>query len=211
MRTLNIDDITFKVSEILCIYYYKDVNKYKCISKSYNKYISKFLKKINDCDEYIYMASQIKHWAFALDQVDYLYDNFMIFDDYNSYLYWKNNSKTYQTHTNGVDNEILYCRLFQFSTFNKNIFSEESNKVELTFVEQEFIDKNYHTMSKLLFDTYFIYYFIENYICCYGFSFIILPYFDKNLLELKMYHSYNIVKKNKLMNHNIKKIYNFDF
>ena len=212
MISLSEEDIIFKIAEILCIYYYRDVKKYKNISKLFNKYISNMLKKFNDCDdEYIYMASQVKHWRPELDQIDYLYNNFMIFDDYDSYLYWKNNSKTYQKGMNGLDNEILMCNLFQFSTFNKNIFSEESNKVELIFIESDFIDKNYDTMSKLLFDTYFIYYFIEDYKCCYGISFIILPYFDKSLLELKMYHSYNIVKKNKLMNHNIKKIYDFDF
>ena len=110
-----------------------------------------------------------------------------------------------------MDNEVLLCNLYQFSTFNKNIFSEESKKVELTFVEHELIEKNHNRMWKLFFDTYFIYYFIEDYRCCYGISFIILPYFDKGLLDLKMFHSYNIVKKNKLMNHNIKKIHNIDF
>ena len=38
---------------------------------------------------------------------------------------------------NGLDNEIICCNLFQFSTFNKNIFSEENNKTELMFVESE--------------------------------------------------------------------------
>ena len=212
MISLCEEDIIFKISESLCIYHYRDVKKYKNISKSFNKYISNMLKKFNDCDdEYIYMASQVKHWRPELDQIDYLYNNFMIFDDYDSYLYWRKNSKTFQTELNGLDNEVLMCNLYQFSTFNKNIFSEESKKVELTFVEHEFIDKNYDTMPKLFFDTYFIYYFIEDYRCCYGISFIILPYFDKSLLDLKMFHSYNIVKKNKLMNHNIKKIHNIDF
>ena len=212
MFSLDIDDITSKLCQVLCVYNYKDVKKYKNISKSFNNYITKYIRAFNNhYDTYVYMATQVKHWRPELDQIDYLYNNFMIFDDYNSYLYWKNNSKTFQTGMNGLDNEIICCNLFQFSTFNKNIFSEENNKTELMFVESEFIDKHYHTMPKLLFDTYFIYYFIEDYRCCYGISFIILPYFDKGLLDLKMFHSYNIVKKNKLMNHNIKKIYNIDF
>ncbi len=212
MLSLNIDDIISKISKILCIYYYKDIKKYKNISKSFNKHITNYIIHFNNnYDKYIYMATQIKHWRPELDQIDYLYDNFMIFDDYNSYLYWKNNSKTFQTGMNGVDNEIICCNLFQFFTFNKNIFSEENNKTELIFIESQFIDDNYHRMPILSFDTYFIYYFIEDYRCCYGISFIILPYFDKDLLNLKMFHSYNIVKKNKLMNHNIKKIYNLSF
>ena len=205
------DDIIENISEILCIYDYSNINKYYTINKSFYTFISKYMNKLNNSQETFYMATQIKHWRPELDQIEYLHNNFMIFDDYISYLYWKNNSKTFQTGMNGLDNEIICCNLFQFSTFNKNIFSEENNKTELMFVESEFIDKNYHTMPKLLFDTYFIYYFIEDYRCCYGISFIILPYFDKGLLDLKMFHSYNIVKKNKLMNHNIKKIYNIDF
>ena len=92
------------------------------------------------------MATQIKHWRPELDQIDYLYNNFMIFDDYNSYLYWKNNSKTFQTEVNGLDNEIICCNLFENCTFNKIIFSTENNKTEVMFVQSEFIDKNYHTM-----------------------------------------------------------------
>ncbi len=205
------EDIIEKISEILSIYDYSSVNKYKLINKNFKKCIEFYMNKFDYCNERLYMATQIKQWRPELDQIEYIYNNFMIFDDYNSYLYWKNNSKTFQTGMNGLDNEIICCNLFQFSTFNKNIFSAENNKTELMFVESEFIDKHYHTMPKLLFDIYFIYYFIEDYRCCYGISFIILPYFDKGLLDLKMFHSYNIVKKNKLMNHNIKKIYNIDF
>ena len=38
-----------------------------------------------------------------------------------------------------------------------------------------------------------------------------LRHCDKKLLELKMFHSYNIVKKNTLANHNITKINNINF
>ena len=211
MTSLDYPDIINKVCNALCIYYYKDVKKYKTVSKLFNQNIRDFINKINDCNESVFMATQIKHWRPELDQIDYLYNNFMIFDDYNSYLYWKNNSKTYQTSLNGIDNEVLMCDLFQFSTFNNNIFSQESQKIQLVFVKDDYITKNYNIMPKLLFDIYFIYYFIEDYRDCYGISFIILPYFDKDLLDLKMFHSYNIVKKNTLMNHNIKKIYSINF
>lgn len=212
MISLCEEDIIFKISESLCIYHYRDVKKYKNISKSFNKYISNMLKKFNDCDdEYIYMASQVKHWRPELDQIDYLYNNFMIFDDYDSYLYWKNNSKTYHNSKNSLDNEVISCNLFQFTTLNKNIFPEETNKISSIFIDPFFIEQQKINISKLLFDTYFIYYFTENYYYCYGISFIILPYFDKRLLELKMYHSYNIVKKNTLVNHNITKINNINF
>ena len=196
MFSLDIDDITSKLCQVLCVYNYKDVKKYKNISKSFNKYITKYVIEFNNhYDTHVFMATQIKHWRPELDQIDYLYNNFMIFDDYNSYLYWKNNSKTYHNSMNGLDNEVISCNLFQFTTLNKNIFAEETDKVCSIFIDPNFIDEITKTMPKLLFDTYFIYYFVEDYNSCYGVSFIILPYFDERLLELKMYHSYNIAKK----------------
>ena len=205
------DYIIEKISEILCIYDYNYVNKYKIINKNFKKYIEFYINKFNYCNERLYMATQIKHWRPELDQIEYIYNNFMIFDDYNSYLYWKNNSKTYHNSKNSLDNEVISCNLFQFTTLNKNIFPEETNKISSIFIDPFYIEQQKINISKLLFDTYFIYYFTENYYYCYGISFIILPYFDERLLELKMYHSYNIVKKNTLANHNITKINNINF
>lgn len=205
------EDIIEKISEILCIYDYNDVNKYKLINKNFKKCIEFYMNKFDYCNERLYMATQIKQWRPELDQIEYIYNNFMIFDDYNSYLYWKNNSKTYHNSKNSLDNEVISCNLFQFTTLNKNIFPEETNKISSIFIDPFFIEQQKINISKLLFDIYFIYYFTENYHYCYGISFIILPYFDERLLELKMYHSYNIVKKNTLVNHNITKINNINF
>ena len=66
-----------------------------------------------------------------LDQINYLYNNFMIFDDYDSYLYWRKNSKTFQTELNGLDNEVLMCNLYQFSTFNKTFLVKNQIKLNL--------------------------------------------------------------------------------
>ena len=205
------EDIISKLSEILCTYDYSNVNKYYTINKSFYNFISKYMNKLHNCYERIAMATQIKHWRPELSQIEYIYNNFMIFDDYNSYLYWKNNSKTYHNSKNSLDNEVISCNLFQFTTLNKNIFPEETNKISSIFIDPFYIEQQKINISKLLFDTYFIYYFTENYYYCYGISFIILPYFDERLLELKMYHSYNIVKKNTLANHNITKINNINF
>mgnify|MGYP006086420623 CR=1 FL=1 len=73
------------------------------------------------------------------------------------------------------------------------------------------LKKTQKNISILKFNTYFIYYFMEDFNLRFGISFIILPYFDEKLLEISMYHSYNIVKKNTLANHNITKINNIDF
>lgn len=205
------DDIICKISEILCIYNYNNINKYYTINKSFYTFISNYMNKLHNCYERITMATQIKHWRPELSQIEYIYNNFMIFDDYNSYLYWKNNSKTYHNSMNGLDNEVISCNLFQFTTLNKNIFAEETDKVCSIFIDPNFIDEIATNIPQLLFDTYFIYYFVEDYNSCYGISFIILPYFDERLLELKMYHSYNIVKKNTLHNHNITKIKGLEF
>lgn len=198
------EDIIEKISEILSIYDYSSANKYKLINKNFKKCIEFYMNKFDYCNERLYMATQIKQWRPKLDQIKNIHNNFMIFDDYNSYLYWKNNSKTYH-------NEVISCNLFQFTTLNKNIFPEETNKISSIFIDPFYIEQQKINISKLLFDTYFIYYFTENYYYCYGISFIILPYFDKRLLELKMFHSYNIVKKNTLANHNITKINNINF
>ena len=205
------EDIIEKISEILCIYDYNSANKYKLINKNFKKCIEFYMNKFDYCNERLYMATQIKQWRPELDQIEYIYNNFMIFDDYNSYLYWKNNSKTYHNSKNSLDNEVISCNLFQFTTLNKNIFPEETNKISSIFIDPFYIEQQKINISKLLFDTYFIYYFTENYYYCYGISFIILPYFDERLLELKMFHSYNIVKKNTLANHNITKINNINF
>ena len=177
------------------------------------------MNKLNNSQETFYMATQIKHWRPELDQIEYLHNNFMIFDDYISYLYWKNNSKTYHNSMNGLDNEVLLCDLYKFttlnttfSTFNNNTFLEETYEIEdTTFISPSYIEENKNNISKLEFNTYFIYYFTEDFNHCYGISFIILPYFDERLLEISMYHSYNIVKKNTLANHNITKINNINF
>lgn len=205
------DDIIESISEILCIYEYTNINKYYTINKVFYNFISKYMNKLNNSQESFCMATQIKHWRPELDQIEYLHNNFMIFDDYISYLYWKNNSKTYHNSKNSLDNEVISCNLFQFTTLNKNIFPEETNKITSIFIDPFYIEQQKINISKLLFDTYFIYYFTENYYYCYGISFIILPYFDERLLELKMFHSYNIVKKNTLANHNITKINNINF
>ena len=165
------DDIIEKISEILCIYDYNYVNKYKIINKNFKKYIEFYINKFNYCNERLYMATQIKHWRPELDQIEYIYNNFMLFDNYNSYLYWKNNSKTYHNSKNSLDNEVISCNLFQFTTLNKNIFPEETNKISSIFIDPFFIEQQKINISKLLFDTYFIYYFTENYYYCYGISF----------------------------------------
>ena len=213
------NDIIEKISEILCIYDYSNINKYYTINKSFYNFISKYMNKLNNSRETFYMATQIKHWRPELDQIEYLHNNFMIFDDYISYLYWKNNSKTYHNSMNGLDNEVLLCDLYKFttlnttfSTFNNNTFLEETYEIEdTTFISHSYIEKNKNNICKLEFNTYFIYYFTEDFNHCYGISFIILPYFDERLLEISMYHSYNIVKKNTLANHNITKINNINF
>ena len=65
----------------------------------------------------------------------------MIFDDYTSYMYWKNNSKTYHNSKNSLDNEVISCNLFQFTTLNKNIFVEETNKISSIFIDPLYIEQ----------------------------------------------------------------------
>ena len=133
------EDIIEKISEILSIYDYSSANKYKLINKNFKKCIEFYMNKFDYCNERLYMATQIKQWRPELDQIEYIYNNFMIFDDYNSYLYWKNNSKTYHNSKNSLDNEIISCNLFQFTTLNKNIFPEETNKISSIFIDPFYI------------------------------------------------------------------------
>ena len=75
------------------------------------------------------------------------------------------------------------------------------------------IDKNpeSHNINKLHFDTYFVYYFAEDIRDCYAIHFLILPYYDSRMKTVKDYHSYNIVKKNTICNHNIKSVHGIQF
>jgi hypothetical protein len=208
-------DIVYLLSKEFITYDYNNIIKYKLVNKLFNNIISLVLNKIENTEEDILMATQIKYWRPELDQIEYIYNNFMLFDNYLDYDYWNKNSKTSENSNNIVKNEIITCSLYRYTKIYATTDSIEFpiqnyNKSKTSnYISPDLIES--YNLDKLKFYTYFIYYFTEDFYYCYGIAFIILPYFDERLTHIESFHSYNKVKKNTLSNHNITKINSIDF
>ena len=201
------DDIIYNISNLLSIYYFRYCKTYMLINKTFYTHIKFFLTNFNNKSEFkFYMATQLKHWRPELNFPEVLYNNFMIFDNSHSYLYWKNNSIEYHNFMEGLQNNIIsytfykqymcdYEPPFQSDFPCSNIYY---NLDYLEFIE--YID-NYSILHND-FNTYFIYYFthIDD---PRSLSFIICPFFDEYLTQISCFLYYQIVKKNTLHNHNL--------
>ena len=163
------------------------------------------------------MATKVKVWRIEIDQSDHISDSFMLFDNLEDYCKWDKNTKCFSK--NGINREykeIIESNLYRI---NPSIFINSEirlhNNINYNYVSKEFYyDLEYnikYDINKLKFDTYFIYYFAEDIITCYSIHFLILPYYDNRMKTIKDYHSYNIVKKNTICNHNITKVGSIDF
>ena len=216
-----IENIAYK----LCVYDYSNISKYLLINKILNKYITYYLDKFNNTNETIYMATKIKDWRPEMDQIEYIYDSFILYDNINSYQLWNNKTLCKNTNMCCETKEILKCNLYKFNTFSLLYYNEDNDintykkiinpnnlyKKNPTFIDPVYFENEINVMNKLNFDIYFIYYFTENLNTCFGISFLILPYLDNRITKLSDFHSYNIVKKNIIHNHNITKVGSLDF
>ena len=81
----------------------------------------------------------------------------------------------------------------------------------MSFIDPLYFENEKNVIDKLNFNIYFIYYFAKDYYTCYSIYFLILPYYDSRIKNSKDYHSYNVVKKNTISNHNITKVGTIDF
>ena len=212
------DDIIEIISENLCIFDYSNICKFMLINKSFYKYINFYLDIFNNTNETILMATKIKKWRSEIDQSDYIYDSFILFDDISYYNYWYNITQCSDTYVTKEYKEIIKSNLYNTvmsSTLYTNKDEVTYNKINYNYINDNFYDKiknnSEYKIEKLKFDTYFVYYFAEDISLCYAIHFLILPYYDSRMKNVKDFHSYNIVKKNQICNHNITNVYCIDF
>lgn len=205
------DNIINIISKHLCVYDYFNIiiNEYYLINKIFNKHITYNLSKLNYTNETLYLATKTKHWDPKMDQISYIYDSFIIFDDLTKYNIWNNITKCNKTYKNYEDKIIIKCELYKFLTFNYDIYNDVIDNEYITNIYSSVIDNI--TINKLKFDIYFIYYFIEDLYYCYGINFLILPYYDDRIVGLSNFHKYKIIKKNNIYNHNIVNINTIEF
>ena len=209
MNTLS-DDILMDISKNLCIYGYSNINKYMLINKSLSKYIKYYLDLFNNTDETILMATKIKSWISEVRQIDYIYDSFILFDNLKDYSKWKLNTKYTHTSSRSEHPKIIETSLYNIM-INPLIYNSIESYKSYKYVTCDLDGDNKYRINKLKFDTYFIYYFPKDITTCYAINFLILPYYDSRIIQLKNFHSYNIIKANKVCNHNITKIHNIEF
>lgn len=212
------DDVNQIISKNLCIFDYSNISKFMLINKSFYKYINFYLDIFNNTNETILMATKIKKWRSEIEQSDYIYDSFIIFDDIYYYNYWNTITQCTLTHVTREYKEIIKSNLYNTvmsSTLYTNKDEVTYNKINYNYINDNFYDiiknNSEYKIEKLKFDIYFIYYFAEDINLCYAIHFIILPYYDSRMKNVKDFHSYNIVKKNKICNHNIRNVYCVDF
>lgn len=216
------DDIIEVISKNLCVYNYSNISKFNLINKSFNKYINSYLDIFNNTNETILMATKIKKWRSEIDQSDYIYDSFILFDNITYYNHWNNNTHCNSTYVTKECKEIIKSNLYSTnvsSTLYSNKNEVTYNKINYNYINDDFYDiikdkkknNSKYKIDKLKFDTYFIYYFAEDISLCYAIHFLILPYYDSRMKNVKDFHSYNIVKKNTICNHNIKYVNSIDF
>jgi len=213
------EEIIDKICKNLCIYDFSNIGKFILINKNCSKYIKYYLNIFNTTNETILMATKVKVWRIEIDQSDYIYDSFMLFDNIEDYHKWDKNTECFsKTGVNREYKEIIQSNLYTTSIspilyINKN--EHTYNNINYNYVSKEFyydLENNIkYDIDKLNFDTYFIYYFAEDINTGYSIHFIILPYFDSRMKTVKDYYNYNIVKKNTICNHNIIKIDSIDF
>lgn len=213
------EEIIDKICKNLCTYDFSNISKFILISKNFSKYIKYYLNIFNTTNETIFMATKVKVWRIEIDQSDYIYDSFMLFDNIEDYLKWDKNTKCFSE--NGMNNEykeIIQSNLYTTSIsptlyINKN--EKTHHNISYNYINEKFyndLENNIkYNIDNLNFDIYFIYYFAEDINTCYAIHFLILPYFDSRMKTVKDYHSYNIVKKNTICNHNITKVDSIDF
>tara|TARA_B100001173_G_scaffold311373_1_gene328446 strand:- start:4829 stop:5485 length:657 start_codon:yes stop_codon:yes gene_type:complete len=213
------EEIIDKICKKLCIYNFSNISKLILINKSISKYIKNYLNIFNTTNETILMATKVKVWRIEIDQSDYIYDSFMLFDNIEDYHKWDKNTECFsKSCVNREYKEIIQSNLYTTSispTLYVNKNEKTYNNINYNYVSKEFyydLENNIkYDIDKLNFDTYFIYYFAEDINTCYAIHFLILPYFDSRMKTVKDYHSYNIVKKNTICNHNITKVDSIDF
>ena len=188
---------------LLNIYFekYNNIDIVKLVSKKFYDLMLYIFNKYN-IKENILIATNMKTYRPEVDQIEYVNNDFIIFDDFsfvNNWLHSSDNieNSSYHSYEPRVTKEILFI-------YNNRLIKGGQ------FVEYNYLDTtilvDLLNMNKLKFEEYIIYYFYIGCYYCYVIDFIILPYFDERILKKDKFLYYKKIKKNKFYNHNIRNI-----
>lgn len=212
-------EIIEEISKNLCIYDFSNINKFILINKEFNKCVKYYLDIFNTTNETILMATKVKIWRSEIDQSDHIFGSFMLFDNFESYNNWDINTKCFSKSCVYREYKKIIETSLYTSSISPSLYIDNNegtyHNINYNYVCPWFYnDLKYsinYEVNKLHFDTYFIYYFAEDIRECYAIHFLILPYYDSRMKTVKDYHSYNVVKKNTICNHNITEVHGIDF
>lgn len=191
-------DILYNILYFVYKYNYAEFNSFiKITNKNFNIIYNK-LKNIFNISEELYMATNIKHYRPELEQVEYIWGNFIIFNNkinINNLNIWMKNSTLIKYHSYNPYIIKLIIPIITNTLYNKEYFNDI---IDINNLKK----KNFQYKFK----EYFIYYFWKDLNTCYNINIIILPYYNHNLTKNKFYLHYNLIKINEIYNHNINKI-----
>lgn len=200
-----VEDILDNILFYVYLNIYHKIDSVKIVSKAFYKSMLNVFDKYN-IKENMLIATNMKFYRPELDQIEYVNNDFVIFDDFsfvNNWLHSSDNieNSSYHSYEPAVTKEILIIdnnRLIPKGHFIQYKYADINSGVDLTNID------------KLNFTEYIIYYFYEDCIYCYVINFIILPYFDERILQKKTFLYYKKIKINTFYEHNIKKINNIE-
>jgi len=212
------DELFVEIAKNVCIYDYSNINKFLIVNKMFNKHIKYYQDIFNTTNETILMATKVKIWRGEIDQSDHISDSFMLFDNFKSYNNWYVNTKCFsKSCVNREYKEIIETSLYT-SSISPSLYIDKNEKTQ-HYINYNYLDVDFYNLEnqinykidELKFDTYFIYYFAEDIRDCFAIHFLILPYYDSRMESVEDFHSYNIVKKNTICNHNITEVHGIEF
>lgn len=219
------DELFVEIAKNICIYDYNNISKFLIVNKMFNKHVKYYQDIINNTNETILMATKVKIWRSEIDQSDHISDSFMLFDNWKSYMNWYTNTKCFsKSCVNREYKKIIQSSLYTSSLsptlyINKNEKTQHYINYNYLDIDYNYLDVDFcnlenqinYKLDELKFDTYFIYYFAEDIRLCYAIHFLILPYYDSRMETVEDFHSFNVVKKNTICNHNITEVNDIEF
>lgn len=200
-----VEDILDNILFYVYLNIYHKIDTIKVVSKAFYKLMLNVFDKYN-IKENMLIATNMKFYRPELDQIEYVNNDFIIFDDFSFVNNWLHSSDNiehspYHSYEPHVTKEILII--------NNNKLIQDEHYIRYSYAD---VDSGYDltNIDKLNFTEYIIYYFYEDCIYCYVINFIILPYFDERILQKKTFLHYKKIKINTFYEHNIKKINNIE-
>ena len=122
------------------------------------KFIKEFTRYYQNIDYPITMATQNRHWRPELDCPEVLDQNFIIFDNFDSFKYWKNNTKDFHSSMQGLQSNIIQCELFTeyfcdsdfayFRNFNDFVTENESEFLAVDERKNDIFDGKLKCVSR---------------------------------------------------------------